>query len=76
MFSMLSGMRFRRRTDEVDENTPAVDVITSSAAHANVSFPTPWIQRCQTPIGRPPAGKMWSQPDLFRPKSWGGPYKS
>lgn len=69
-------MRFRRRTDLVNANTAAVDVITSSAAHASVVFPQAWIHRCQTPIGRPPAGKMWSQPDLYRPKSWGGPYPS
>lgn len=69
-------MRFRRNTNDVSSNTAAVQVITDSDVYSKVSFPTPWIQRCQTPIGRPPAGKMWSQPDLFRPKSWGGPYPS
>lgn len=73
---MFSGKRFRRSTHDVDANTPAVDVITSSAAHSSVSFPQAWIHRCTTPVARPPAGKMWSQPDLYRPKSWGGPYPS
>lgn len=69
-------MRFRRATHKVDENTGAFQVITSSAAHATVSFPTSWLQRTQTPVmNRAKAGKMWSQPDLFWPKTWGGPYR-
>jgi len=66
---------FRRNTNDISANTAPVQVITSAGAHASVVFPTAWIARCQTPVNRPAAGKMWSQPDLFRPKSWGGPYK-
>ncbi len=54
-------------------NTPSTTVMTSEGHHSNVSFPSSWMSRVQTPVKRPAAGKMWSQPDWSRSDSWGGP---
>lgn len=53
--------------------TGDVGVLNDTATHANVSFPSPWTSRMQTPIKRVPAGKLWGQPAEFVPQSYGGP---
>lgn len=50
-----------------------VGVINDSFTSSQVSFPTAWTQRIQTPVKRVPSGKMWSQPERYAPKSYGGP---
>jgi hypothetical protein len=76
---MFEWLTSRFKTEEVPVepniswNTSSVQVITSEGHHSNVSFPASWMTRVQTPIKRPPAGKMWSQPDWSRSDSWGGP---
>lgn len=66
------GILKQLQNNQVSETALPV-ASTSEAFHSSVTFPTPWTMRIQTPIARVPSGKMWSQPERYVPKTYGGP---
>lgn len=54
-------------------NTSSAQVMSSNSDYGSVDFPVPWTVRVQTPVRRVPSGKMWSQPDRYKPDTYGGP---
>ena len=58
----------------VTTDSSDVGVMNDSFTHASVRFPTAWTSRIQTPVKRVPSGKMWSQPQRYADKTYGGPW--
>lgn len=64
----------RQRSDP-NPQAPDMPVMRSDSVHANVSFPTPFTSRIQTPVKRVPAGKNWSHPEWATSPTYGGPLR-
>lgn len=54
-------------SNPIQDASPMNDTSTA----AMVSFPVPWTVRCQTPVKRPPLGKMWGNEPM---PTFGGPW--
>jgi len=48
-------------------------VVNNTSLASMIEFPVPWSVRVQTPIKRPPSGKMWGNEIM---STYGGPWST